>query len=109
MLRARVTGTQRSRSLVQTAVLLLVVLTFLTTFSSVKHLASAIASRHALTEVSSISDASTDSGSRKRLQLAGDTTDGGLPLVRNESPITLAIARDTTQLGKPGQVTHHTV
>ena len=73
--RARVSSAQRPRSLVQTAVFALVAFTVIATVTSVKHLASAIASRHGLAHQGITADISTDSGAHKRLQHLDDGLD----------------------------------
>ena len=77
--KARISSAQRSRSLVQTAILVLVAFTVLVTCSSVKHLAGAIASRQSLARQSSGDVTGADSGAHKRLQHSSDFVDSALP------------------------------
>lgn len=73
--RARITSAQRPRSLVQTAVFALVAFTVVATVTSVKHLASAIASRHGSAHQGITSATNTDTGAHKRLQHSDEGLD----------------------------------
>ena len=100
--RAGISSAHRSRSLVQTVVLVLVAFTVLITCSSVKHLAGAIASRHNLARQSSLDVTEADSGAHKRLQHSSDFVDKALPHWVSDGAVQ-HVQSSVRGIGQPGK------